>query len=367
LEYPTHDLPFAPSRGRADATEAAPTLSAPAAQDYADLKRLVTERGLLIAQPGYYWLKTAIAVITLGAAIVVALVAHHPAILMADAVFLAFASTQVALLAHDVGHRQGYRGRRTNMFARIVFGNLLLGVSHTWWNNKHNQHHATPNHIDKDPDVIFPFFAFAVEQIEKKSPIVRPILAIQAYVFVCVLPLQAILMKYHSLLHIRKGPAKKPALQVSFMLIHLALYGALLYSMDSWAISLGFFAVHNAVFGLYNSSVFASNHKGMATISESTRLDFLREQVLTSRNVTGRPLTDFWYGGLNYQIEHHLFPTMPRNNLSKCQAIVRQFCAEKGVSYHETGLWASYKEGFRHLNETTASLRGGPRLATEAS
>lgn len=102
--------------------------------------------------------------------------------------------------------------------------------------------------------------------------------------------------------------------------------------------------VHQLTFGLYNSSVFASNHKGMPLTADGRRMDFFREQVLTSRNVTGRRLTDFWYGGLNYQIEHHLFPTMPRCNLSKAQPIVEAFCAEQGVSYHSTGLFASYRE-----------------------
>ncbi|MFN0146130.1 MAG: fatty acid desaturase family protein [Dehalococcoidia bacterium] len=342
-------------------------MSVPVTSDYSQLRRTVTEQGLLRSDTGYYILKTIIALATLGAAIAVAVIASHPAILIADAVFLAFASTQIALLAHDVGHRQGFRGVRANAIGKVVFGNFFLGVSHSWWNDKHNQHHATPNHIEKDPDIAFPFIAFASEQIETRAQWLRPIMAIQAFVFVSVLPLQAINFRISSITHLFSSTARRPLFQGAVMAMHFALYGLLLYQLENWAMALTFFAVHQGVFGLYNSSVFASNHKGMALISDSSRMDFLREQVLTSRNVTGRKLTDFWYGGLNYQIEHHLFPTMPRKNLSKVQPIVRAFCAEREIAYHETGLFEAYWEGLRHLHETSAPLRrrGPAKLATE--
>ena len=121
--------------------------------------------------------------------------------------------------------------------------------------------------------------------------------------------------------------------------------------------AIAFMLVHQGVFGLYNSSVFATNHKGMPIITEESRSDFFREQVMTSRNVSGHPVTDFWYGGLNYQIEHHLFPTMPRCNLRRAQPIIEAFCREKGVGYHTTSLFASYREGFASLHRATASLR----------
>ena len=114
-------------------------------------------------------------------------------------------------------------------------------------------------------------------------------------------------------------------------------------------------------FGLYNTLVFAPNHKGMPMIDESNRMDYLREQVLTARNVTAHPLTDFLYGGLNYQIEHHLFPAMARNRLSAAQPIVETFCAERAVDYAVTGPLRGLVEPLRHLHAVSAPLRGGAR------
>jgi fatty acid desaturase len=80
---------------------------------------------------------------------------------------------------------------------------------------------------------------------------------------------------------------------------------------------------------------FAPNHKGMPTLTEAEELDFLRTQVLTSRNVRGSRLVDFLLGGLNCQIEHHLFPNMPRPNLRHAQPLVRAFCARHDLPYTE--------------------------------
>jgi fatty acid desaturase len=86
--------------------------------------------------------------------------------------------------------------------------------------------------------------------------------------------------------------------------------------------------------------------------------DFLRRQVLASRNVRGGWLTDIILGGLNYQIEHHLFPSMPSPQLRRAQPIVRKYCEGIGVDYLETGLIASYAQALRHLHRVGASIRG---------
>ena len=91
-------------------------------------------------------------------------------------------------------------------------------------------------------------------------------------------------------------------------------------------------------------------------MTDDETLDFFHTQVLTARNIRGSRFVDFWYGGLNYQIEHHLFPTLPRNRLSAAQPIVEQFCAERGISYHETSLAGSYAEIFRHLKRSSAGV-----------
>jgi fatty acid desaturase len=121
--------------------------------------------------------------------------------------------------------------------------------------------------------------------------------------------------------------------------------------------ALVFLVVHQCVFGLYMGCTFAPNHKGMPILCDDDKLDYLRRQVLTSRNVRGGRFTDFVLGGLNYQIEHHLFPSMPRPSLRRAQAIVRAHCGQHGLAYHESSVLGSYAQVLRHLHAVGAPLR----------
>jgi fatty acid desaturase len=87
----------------------------------------------------------------------------------------------------------------------------------------------------------------------------------------------------------------------------------------------------------------------MAIIPKDMSIDFLRRQTLTSRNISGGPLVWTGMGGLNFQIEHHLFPSMPSVNLRRARPIVREFCARRGVQYTETTLIGSYRIVLRYL------------------
>jgi fatty acid desaturase len=113
----------------------------------------------------------------------------------------------------------------------------------------------------------------------------------------------------------------------------------------------------NALFGLYIGSVFAPNHKGMPIQMPGEEWDWLTRQVVTSRNIRSSYLTDFLYGGLNYQIEHHLFPTMPRKALRQARPITIEYCSQIGLPYHEVGVFRSYAEVVIHLYRTTKAYQ----------
>ena len=119
-----------------------------------------------------------------------------------------------------------------------------------------------------------------------------------------------------------------------------------------------FFVLQQGLFGLYLGCAFAPNHKGMTMPPPGHRWGFLQRQVTTSRNVKGGRALTLAFGGLNYQIEHHLFPTMPMANLRRCQPIVRQHCLANGVDYCETSLVRSYVAALQHLRRAGSPVNG---------
>jgi fatty acid desaturase len=85
---------------------------------------------------------------------------------------------------------------------------------------------------------------------------------------------------------------------------------------------------------------------------------FLERQVIGSRNILPGPIAEFVFGGLNYQIEHHLFPSMPRANLGAAHRIVRPFCQAVGLPFEEASVWESYRQTFVALNRCGRATRG---------
>ena len=119
--------------------------------------------------------------------------------------------------------------------------------------------------------------------------------------------------------------ARHRGLESALLVVHVAGYLALLLTALTWRQAIAFGVVHQAVFGIYLGCSFAPGHKGMPNLDTDQAADPLLRQVLTSRNLRGGLFVDYALGGLNYQIEHHLFPSMPRPNLRHAQVVVRRF------------------------------------------
>jgi fatty acid desaturase len=330
------------------------------ANPYAELKRLVKEEGLLDRQPAYFGGKIALNSFMLAVGLALLPVLDNTWLQLANAVYLAFVFVQISFLAHDFGHRQfSFRAAWKNDWATLILGNLLLGVSRQWWIDKHNDHHGHPNQMDVDPDVDIPLLAFEEEQAFEKRGFARFVVKYQAVLIFPLSLLQSISMLRSSVEFLAGKKARRPLTEASLIVAHFALYfGGLFLFLEPLQVLL-FVAVHRGLFGLFMVSVFAPNHKAMPLLEQDSATDFLRRQVLTSRNVVAHPITDFWYGGLNYQIEHHLFPRLPRNKLNEAQPIIKGFCRQLDLSYHETSVLQSYSEILQHLHGVGAPLRKG--------
>jgi fatty acid desaturase len=325
--------------------------------DYAELKQRIKQHGLLEQQPAYYTYKILLTLAPLALSVTGLLVFRHSWFQLFNAVFLAFVFAQIGFIGHDIGHRQIFRSRRGFEVASFVTGNLTLGWSWSWWVDKHNRHHGHPNEADVDPDISIPLLAFTEESARGKRGFLRVMVKYQAYLY---LPLELLgwaSFLIFSISFLLQKKAKYPWTEALLLIAHYVWYFVLLFSCLSVWQALLFFLIHRALFGLYLGSVAAPNHKGMLVAEKDHPLDFLHQQILSSRNVRAHPVTDFWYGGLNYQIEHHLFPLIPRNKLGEVQRVVKAFCQERAIPYHETGFLQSYQEIFRYLSQVSAVLR----------
>jgi fatty acid desaturase len=276
---------------------------------------------------------------------------------LAVAAYLAIVFTQLGFLGHDAGHQQVFTSRRSNdRLGRLLSG--CVGLSYSWWIDKHNRHHRNPNEVGKDPDVSRNVLAWTNAQADEQRGPLGFVARHQAGFFFPLLTFEALNLHVGSVRALIADPKRHPT-EMVLMSLHILGCLTLLLVVLSPLRALAFFAVQQGLFGIYLGISFAPNHKGMQMLEGEEKLDFLRRQVVTSRNVTGGRTLTAALGGLNYQIEHHLFPCMPNRNLRHCQPLVKRFCAEQGVPYAESSLFASYRRVLTYL----ASVR--PSVATD--
>ena len=325
---------------------------------FTTLTRTVQEAGLLRRAYGYYWTK-------LGVVTVLGLVLAAVFVIVGDtwwqlgtAVVLALLMTQAAFLGHDAAHRQIFVSGKWNEWVSLVVINLFVGMGHGWWQRKHTKHHAAPNKLHADPDIepgVLAFSAHAAEQ--RKSPLTRWLATKQGYFFYPLLLLEGVNLHFQGIKRVvSREKIKRRWVELGFIAFRLLSYVALVFLVLGPGKAAAFIGVQLAVFGLYMGLSFAPNHIGMPIVPPDVKIDFLRRQVLMSRNISGGRAMDTFMGGLNFQVEHHLFPSMARPNLRKVAPMVRKYCEDLGIRYTETTLVQSYRAVFDYLNRVG---RGG--------
>lgn len=326
--------------------------------------------GLLSKAPSFYVIR--LVVLTIAAAGFWALSGYLASLSQENKLWLiaAFAlvaglgvlSAQYGFIAHEASHRQVFRSNKLNDWTGLLLANLFAGLSYGFWLRKHNKHHQRPNQIGEDPDIAIRVLSFTTESKESKKGIERWLSDRQGYLF----PLLLLFTGFDLLVDSFAGLVRKDRklsiriLEFSLMMIRqltpyvvfAILFGPL------WGLALWF--VMMMAFGFFMGAAFAPNHKGMPLVPKEAKMDFFSRQVLTSRNIKGSWLKDNLMGGLNYQVEHHLFPSMARPNLRKAHAIVVEYCKEHNVTLVEMNLLASYGAIMRHLNKVGLSNNADP-------
>jgi fatty acid desaturase len=325
---------------------------------YAELKRTMKQKGLLEKQPVYYSFRIALLLVLLVVGIVFFLLAHSFWLQLLNAVYLAFVFTQIGLLSHEAGHRQMFNHIWKHDLLGLIGGNLMIGMSFAWWLDKHNNHHSHPNQVDMDPDVDIPFLEFTgLKDLKQVSKLRQFLIKHQAWIFLPALMTVSLGLQQNSFLFLLKNRTKYYFLEWALFIGHYILYLGLIFSHLSWWQAIIFIAINQAATGFYLGSIFAPNHKGMPVLERQSKVDFLHRQIMTARNIYPHPVIDFCYGGLNYQIEHHLFPAMARNQLKEARQVVKSFCQENEIPYYETNAIQSLREILQHLYAVGEPLR----------
>jgi fatty acid desaturase len=330
----------------------------PITHSFTELAKSVREQGLQGRRRGFYVIVFGALIVALGGVGtgMVLLGDSWLQLLMAGALGVIF--TQFAFLGHEASHRQIFESGQANDRSGRLLANGLVGISYSWWINKHNRHHANPNKLGKDPDIEIDTISFLEEDAAKQTGLLAWITRRQGYLFFPLLLLEGLNLHQKSIRSLfTREPVEGRRLEIAMLAGRFAVYLGLLFWLLPLGMAVAFLGVQLAVFGLYMGATFAPNHKGMPLVPAEVKLDFLSKQVRTSRNISGGWWATILMGGLNYQIEHHLFPSMPRPHLSAARTLVREHCRKLDIPYTEATLLSSYGIVIRYLNQVGLAAR----------
>ncbi|MCT1478884.1 acyl-CoA desaturase [Microbacterium sp. p3-SID336] len=329
----------------------------PLTRAYRDVQQVVKETGLMQRTPVFYGLIGGALLLGFAGCIAGFVLLGDSWFQLLIAAALGILFTQVAFLAHEAAHRQILSTGPANFrLARVLAG--IVGMSYHWWDSKHTRHHGNPNQVGKDPDIEVDTISFLETDAAQSRGLVRLITRKQGWLFFPLLTLEGLNLHYLGLKHlVTRRNVKGRWIELSLIATRFALLLVPLFLLLPVGMAFAFLGVQLAVFGVYMGASFAPNHKGMPVIAPDAKLDFFSKQVRTSRNIHGGRWVTWLMGGLNHQVEHHLFPNMSRLHLAKAREIVRDYCASNGVPYTETSLLRSYAIVIEYLNRVGLAAR----------
>nr|CAD2176380.1 unnamed protein product [Meloidogyne enterolobii] len=330
--------------------------------EFEELRQKVHSEGLLLPKPLFY-VRKIFEVFTL---LFFAFWLQYKTFYIFSALILALTWQQMGWLCHECCHHQPTKNRRINDFLSLFLGNFSQGFSRDWWKDKHNLHHATTNIISRDGDIdLAPLLALVPDDLFKQKTLIsnlilRLIIPYQYFYFTLMYPLLRISWVTQSILHLFTSSKSK------YKNIEMLLYLNNLLYLDigfGYFCSFGYyllfilelFILLYLIAGTLIALVVSYNHNSVPKFPENSGLlnNFAALHILTTRNMKSSPFVDWFWGGLNFQIEHHLFPTMPRPNLGRCSQLVRQFCKNNQLPYMEDDFFTGYFASLKLLHKVS--------------
>jgi fatty acid desaturase len=258
---------------------------------------------------------------------------------------------------HDAGHYALSKRRWVNDLWGQFGMTFLCGMSFGFWRSRHNAHHVHCQEVGGDPDMHFGvLFSVYPESANWHTPLGRLFLRIQKWAFWPLSSFYWVALRYDGVRDLFQRP-KETKVDRFLMPLHWIVLLVVPGLVFGWSAALLAYLTVSCISSLMTASVFIPNHIGMRRLGPDHGIGYLEQQITTSRNISNPRLLDFYYGGLNSQIEHHLFPRVAHNRYRDMRATVRTFCEERGIAYEEVSLYRALASVGNHLGDMTAAYR----------
>ncbi|MCL7046171.1 hypothetical protein MKW94_003478 [Papaver nudicaule] len=281
-------------------------------------------------------------------------------ILMSDSVWvhlgcggmMGFVWIQSGWLGHDSGHYQIMSTPEYNRFAQVLTGNCLSGICIAWWKWNHNAHHIACNSLDFDPDLQhMPFFAVSSQFFnslvsyfyDRKmnfDSFTRFLVSYQHWTFYPVMCLARInLFAQSFMLLLSKRRVRNRGQEILGLLVFWTWFPLLVSCLPNWGERVMFVIASFSVTGIQHVQFCLNHFSSSIYMGPPSGNDWFEKQTTGSLDITCPSWMDWFHGGLQYQVEHHLFPRLPRCHLRKISPFVKELCSKHKLPYTSVSFW----------------------------
>uniref|UniRef100_A0A5B7BQU2 Putative delta(8)-fatty-acid desaturase n=1 Tax=Davidia involucrata TaxID=16924 RepID=A0A5B7BQU2_DAVIN len=259
---------------------------------------------------------------------------------------------QSGWIGHDSGHYQIMPTRRLNRFVQTLAGNCIAGVSISWWKRNHNAHHIACNSLDFDPDLQhMPFFAVSSKFFNSLTSyyynrklnfdsLTRFLVSYQHLTFypvMCLARINLFTQSFFLLSSKRRVPDRRQ--EILGLLVFWIWYPLLVSCLPNWGERIMFVIASFAVTGIQHVQFCLNHFSSTVYLGPPVGNDWSEKQTNGSLDITCASWMDWFHGGLQFQIEHHLFPRLPRWRLREVSPFVKEFCKKHDLPYNSVSFW----------------------------
>lgn len=293
---------------------------------------------------------------------------------MASSVLVALFWHQMAFIGHDIGHTAITHDLKTDSSIGIFVGNMTTGISIGWWKKSHNAHHIVTNSVEFDPDIQHlpvlaitdKFFKSVRSMYHEKvlyfDGLARFFVSYQHWLYYIIMGLARYNLYLQSFLLVFSLPkGRNKTLELLGLVFFWTWYIYLCSYLPSWPALFVFVSVAHFLAGLLHIQITLS-HFSMETyhghpLDAFKSNQFLLSQLATTMDIECYPWLDFVHGGLQFQIEHHLFPRLPRHKLRDAKVKIQELCKKHNIPYRSKTFWEANIEIIQKLKETAAKAQ----------
>ncbi|RUS91183.1 hypothetical protein EGW08_001096 [Elysia chlorotica] len=324
-------------------------------RDFRELRELVERRGWMDS-PKLFFILSFLQCILLEVAAVVVLSYGGVSVytLVLSMLLLATSQAQSGWIQHDVGHHSVFKDMKRAHFLHHIVVGFLKGASSKWWNFRHFQHHAKPNRVKKDPDIelarLFLIGDNLPLEFGKRKKGTMPYQHQHKYFFLLGPPLLLPFYFHFEIIYfcIKRGYWLDLFLSMAYFYRVGFLFGPILGGWGTYFFYIGMRFIESHWF----TWVTQMSHLPNDVARDTETMDWFTMQLKTTCNVEPGVFNDWFTGHLNYQIEHHLFPTMPRTNFHKVRPLVMELCKKYNIEYRSKTLLTAFADIVRMLKKS---------------